>query len=411
MSKIRIKNFGPIGEGFNEDGGWMDIKKVTVFIGDQGSGKSTVAKLIAMFSWMEKTLNRGEGSFVIGRDIQMQAKWHGLDTYFHKNRTEIEYIGDRYAISYKPNLGSGAPVIDKIQGEYMVPKIAYIPDQRNFLSTIKTAFDVTGLPRPLEAFAQKFKKAQLDLQGQPASLPLNGFAYEYDEQQDTSYVVSKGNKTDLLVASSGLQSIIPLYLVTNNLSAQIATEKDPANALLTANQSIRRDAEISAIMRDNTLTNEQKIRKTDDIFARYHNKRLINIVEEPEQNLYPTSQRELLNSLTACNNRTLSNTLIMTTHSPYLINYITLAVKAHMLLAMCKKNSNGAKYTSMVKAIVPEDAVIAPDELVIYELDKTGTIRKLDNYNGIPSDENYLNEQLGATNELFAQLLEIQQQL
>ena len=45
MSKIRIENFGPIKEGYPHDEGWMDIKKVTIFIGNQGSGKSTVAKV------------------------------------------------------------------------------------------------------------------------------------------------------------------------------------------------------------------------------------------------------------------------------------------------------------------------------------------------------------------------------
>ena len=50
MSKIRIKNFGPVKEGYLEEDGWMDIKKVTVFIGNQGSGKSTVAKLISTFN-------------------------------------------------------------------------------------------------------------------------------------------------------------------------------------------------------------------------------------------------------------------------------------------------------------------------------------------------------------------------
>ena len=47
MSKIRIKNFGPIKEGYQENDGWLDVKKVTVFIGNQGSGKSTVAKLVS----------------------------------------------------------------------------------------------------------------------------------------------------------------------------------------------------------------------------------------------------------------------------------------------------------------------------------------------------------------------------
>ncbi len=58
MNKIKIKNFGPIKGGFKNANGneWMDIKKVTVFIGNQGSGKSTVAKLISSMSWIEKSL-------------------------------------------------------------------------------------------------------------------------------------------------------------------------------------------------------------------------------------------------------------------------------------------------------------------------------------------------------------------
>ena len=53
MSKIKIKNFGPIKEGCLENDGWIEIKKVTVFIGNQGSGKSTIAKLISTFTWIE----------------------------------------------------------------------------------------------------------------------------------------------------------------------------------------------------------------------------------------------------------------------------------------------------------------------------------------------------------------------
>ena len=60
MSKIKIRNFGPIKEGYQENGGWIDIKKVTIFIGNQGSGKSTVAKLISTFMWLEKALIRGD---------------------------------------------------------------------------------------------------------------------------------------------------------------------------------------------------------------------------------------------------------------------------------------------------------------------------------------------------------------
>ena len=60
MSRIKIENFGPIKAGCIATDGWIDIKKVTLFIGNQGSGKSTVAKVISTFTWIEKALIRGD---------------------------------------------------------------------------------------------------------------------------------------------------------------------------------------------------------------------------------------------------------------------------------------------------------------------------------------------------------------
>lgn len=59
MARIRIKNFGPIKEGCSDNDGWIEIRKVSVFIGNQGGGKSCIAKLISTFTWMEKVLVRG----------------------------------------------------------------------------------------------------------------------------------------------------------------------------------------------------------------------------------------------------------------------------------------------------------------------------------------------------------------
>ena len=45
----------------------------------------------------------------------------------------------------------------------------------------------------------------------------------------------------------------------------------------------------------------------------------------------------------------------------------------------------------------------------IYELSENdGTIKMLPDYKGLPSDENYLNSSLEDSNELFAQLQEIE---
>ncbi|OWP85460.1 hypothetical protein BWK60_13980 [Flavobacterium covae] len=58
--------------------------------------------------------------------------------------------------------------------------------------------------------------------------------------------------------------------------------------------------------------------------------------------------------------------------------------------------------------IVPLDSSINPSTVNIYQLNESGNIEKLDNYKGLPSDENFLNEFLGAFNDDFVKLLEIE---
>ena len=105
MSRIKIKNFGPIREGFVGNDGWLDISKVTVFIGNQGSGKSTVAKLISTLSWIEKDLFRSAGTTSRFRKqeriFKKYLEYHRIDSYL-KDNTEIQYEGEAYRIGYKP---------------------------------------------------------------------------------------------------------------------------------------------------------------------------------------------------------------------------------------------------------------------------------------------------------------------
>ena len=104
MSRIRIKNFGPVKDGFCDDDGWIDVKKVTVFIGDQGSGKSTVAKLISTFAWIEKALVRGDYSvkwFARKNRFRKQfLAYHRLENYLSKEdeKSVFEYRGDVFEI-------------------------------------------------------------------------------------------------------------------------------------------------------------------------------------------------------------------------------------------------------------------------------------------------------------------------
>ena len=99
MSRIKIKHFGPLATSTNENDGWLEIKKVTVFIGNQGSGKSTIAKLISTCVWIEKVLTRGDfkkSEFKASTFRNKYCGYHRISNYFKKDKTEIYYEGDSY---------------------------------------------------------------------------------------------------------------------------------------------------------------------------------------------------------------------------------------------------------------------------------------------------------------------------
>jgi predicted ATPase len=412
MSRIKIKNFGPIKEGLLENDGWVDIKKVTVFIGNQGSGKSTVAKVISTLMWMEKAINRGDIAAPESiNDFQTYFKYQSLKDYF-KSNTVIEYYGAAFSIIFNKD-NSPFPIFKKVEtGNYTVPKIMYVPDGRSFLSVIKNATGVRGLPAPLFEFAEELKRGQADTSGEEIPLPVNGVNYKYESESDTSFIIGEGFKENLLIASSGFQSLVPLFLVARSLAHVIVNGAELNSSNISVDQSIKMSNEISKIMLTNNFTNDEKIKKVDEVRGRFQNKCFINIVEEPEQNLFPSSQQQLLNSLLTFNNMNAGNKLIMTTHSPYLINYLSIAVQGGYLLTELNKKSDPFDLIERLDAIVPKASLILGDELVVYQLDeKNGTITKLGSTEGIPSDKNYLNQSIRHGNEMFDALLEIEEEL
>ena len=417
MSKIKVKNFGPIKEGYLGEDGWMDVKKVTVFIGNQGSGKSTVAKLISTFTWIEKALVRGDYDnkwFSKKSKLKNQfLNYHRLENYLNKNGntkiTEIEYEGEAFNIKFE----NDSLIINEVKkNQYELPQIMYVPAERNFIAYVKSPKELRLSSDSLKEFLTEFDNAKEAMKG-TMKLPINGVDIEYDKLNDIVNIKGRDfegtdYKIRLTESSSGFQSLVPLYLVSDYLAKGVNSATE-ANLRGMSNDEIERFKKLAAeIYSNDSLTEEQRRVALSVISSKFNKNAFINIVEEPEQNLFPTSQREILNSLLEFNNLNEGNKLIMTTHSPYLINYLTLSVEADGI----KDRIKSQELENKLKDIVPLESTIKQNDLIIYELDeKNGTISLLPNYKGLPCDENKLNNELSEGNESFAKLLEIEQQL
>ena len=400
MSKIRIKNFGPIKEGYTQNDEWIDIKKVTLFIGNQGSGKSTVAKVISVLTWLEKAIYRGDVDInaISNNDFYDFFDYQRIKSYF-KDNTEIEYIGKKISFKYKNKTIPQITLLNKLG--YALPKIMYVPSERNFLSVVKNAYGVKNLPDTLYTFAEELKKGQLKLNGNSLPIPIGDLSFQYNKTNDTSILMGADYEVDLIESSSGYQSFVPLYLVTKFLSDALIE----GDELLDINQKIRKSEELEKLLLNESLSSSELKQKTEEIKSKYLNTCFVNIVEEPEQNLFPSSQWEVLKSMLKYNNMLADNKLVLTTHSPYIISYLTLSIEANRLNEMIKNKELRDKLSEIVSL----DALLKSDDLVIYQLDeKKGSVELLGNYKGLPSDENYLNENLAHTNELFSKLLDIE---
>ena len=141
--------------------------------------------------------------------------------------------------------------------------------------------------------------------------------------------------------------------------------------------------------------------------SRYSYSRFVNIVEEMELNLYPDSQKGMLYELISYTNRSKDNRLMLTTHSPYIVNYLTLAIKAGVLAGQAEGN---VSLMDRIGKIVPKESYVDIEDWKIYEV-SSGQARELEQYDGMPSDNNFLNMLLNDSNSSFDELLDIEEEI
>jgi len=159
------------------------------------------------------------------------------------------------------------------------------------------------------------------------------------------------------------------------------------------------------------MTEEQRRLALSVLSSKFNKTSFINIVEEPEQNLYPSSQWRLLRHLLEFNNRNSDNRLILTTHSPYVVNYLSIVIQGYNLKKKIDTSDKAHLLREKLNKVVLESSLVSSDSVAIYELDASGRIRRLHDFEGIPSDRNVLNEMLNEGNLIFDALLEIEEEL
>lgn len=340
--RLIVENFGPIKK--------VDIQlnKLMVFIGPQSSGKSTIAKLIAILTdaefvikafqnetisqFIKEILNYGMNDYFNPNSrIAFHTNFYNLtikdDTYqlqlnseYYQLRQIIEE--DKVLLNYKFNkLGVGMEFdLDHVNPKALsysvkyLPGSIYIPAERILYSTLsESLFSLLSNKINLPQFFLKFGSHIEQARSGNAQYLIKPLGITYSRENNQDWVIhNNGDKLKLSHASSGIQANLPLFIV---VEGEHSTEYLKSF-----------------------------------------------IIEEPELNLYPTTQKELVKFLAdKCIDD--KNNLLLTTHSPYVLAALSNLIKGNEV-AKLSDNKKGK-----VDEVVPQNYWIDFDDTSAYFID------------------------------------------
>lgn len=312
---LRIENFGPIIEVELED-----IRPLTILIGESGSGKSTIMKVLSLFRWMYKRINL--------RSYLQQAgiKRTGLKFKIKpllKTSGILEYLKSDSVIVYRRGNYEIKMVNKSVNIRFMIApndlcldKVCFVSDKR---SMIPDFIDNKLERRIANYYLQDTMDNFLLASDIVKMLPLDYLGVNFKVEKPKGSAIKykiQGQDSDTFVidmknASSGMQTVTPLCVIVEYFARFFDAEASMQSALF-------------KYMNDtDNLKNFSTAKNIGEI-----EKRNVHIfIEEPELSLYPESQKSLMDFLV---NRCFSSikdynmTLMMATHSPYIVNYLNV---------------------------------------------------------------------------------------
>lgn len=350
MRKVIIRNIGPLQKAE------IELARVNVVVGPQSSGKSCVLKIACYCIWVEKRIELAQSAdefMVDGHFMQELVRFHKLKGYM-RNDSFIAYESDYTKFSYD----SATKVFDfewkEGRWNYRRPKVSYIPAERNMVAAIPNWFDVKLYDDNIQSFMADWDRARKAYTEQLDILNL-GVAYRYDEQSNKDQVKVDENVTlELTNTSSGLQSLIPLYVHLSYIGLTQKTKKEAQSIssiqvgerflqtmykelfektgkTAATQQGMRVDEsgrnQLSASLTVAAIgpymlhfSTQEYADQCRGIYERYVNTHHADVfLEEPENNLFPPTQSRLVDWLLKMTEGEHGACLFVATHSPYMI--------------------------------------------------------------------------------------------
>lgn len=338
MKHLVIRNLGPLKEAD------IELKCINVIIGSQSSGKSCVLKTACYCTWVEKRIELTQTADFFAKDgnfLNELERFHKLKGYI-KTDTFISYESDFMAFSYDNATKTFTFNWKEGRWDYCRSKVTYIPAERNLVAAIPNWFQVKFADDNIRDFMADWETARQATTNDLSVLNL-GVSYHYDTNTKSDKVqVADGVTLDFTNTSSGLQSVIPLYVHLSYIYTLDRVE-NPANSVFAnrENKELRQSIineflqrKISRSLQNNTgdetllnigknfvaFTSKEDEQEFLSILRRFENTHHCDVfLEEPEANLFPPTQTVLVEWLIDFTKNEKPCNLFITTHSPYIL--------------------------------------------------------------------------------------------
>ena len=354
MASLHIKNFGPI-----LDSTKIELTPLMVLIGRQSSGKSTFMKVLCFCRWVEKKIMVSTDDIVsqythYNRFIKDLKSFHRLNDEYFRADTELKYDGDVISIEYTGINGNAKIVRKKSFAEKRYnSKLCYIPAERNLVSAIQNVdktYKATGRD-VLFNFIYEWDEAKEPYTNEhPFKLAATG-GFSYVNKFGADMLVREdGSETPAFYASSGMQSVMPMDVMANYITDCVGKN---------ASLSMRERNEISETDNDD-YADRRLFYQSAQLF-----------IEEPEQNLYPESQKLVVMSIVRSLKKALENgseqsLALVTTHSPYIMSVVNVLLLAAIV------TEKGLK-----QEVIDGDSVLPSSSISGYFIDEKGIFQDI----------------------------------
>lgn len=426
--ELIVKNFGPIKDAH------IQTKRYNVLIGNTSTGKSVLAKLISIayeiefyfiengnFDAFAKLLKKYCIDFPFSDSTQIEisfalAHWiitkdsfriiksigspfFKQDTVNISNNKDVAYLYREISIdkNMENDLDPNNPIVEEAKKTYkeLVDNIAhnqktdlsqysqpaidlayrtflayihdknasvYVPAERNLMSVFTNnifSFLKSGsnIPESIKRFGSLYEAAKGE--NKNLSIDFMNIKVDFANENDKIVLDDAGTEIRFEQASSGMQSIIPLWAVF--------------------------------------------------LYGIKNHSLGTAIIEEPEQNLFPTLQVDLVNNLVAQLNQTKAN-LLITTHSPYILSVLDNLIYANDVYQKAKV-ADSKEQIQRIEKLVDSSMFISYDEVAAYLCKDDGVVERMNDDEMRNTGAYALDKASTITSHIFNELMDIENEL